>query len=88
MSGPRVEMLAAFGPYEGGWRDGEFHNPEGLASDSKGNFWVADETNHRVQLISPEGQMLQKIGAVDQAMAVHAPGTAPGQFDMIRPVCV
>ena len=29
MSGPRVEMLAAFGPYEGGWRDGEFHNPGG-----------------------------------------------------------
>ena len=87
MNGPRVEMLAAFGPYKGGWRDEEFHNPEGLASDSKGNFWVADETNHRVQLISPEGQMLQKIGVVDQAGRPRA-GTAPGQFDMIRPVCV
>ena len=86
MSGPRVEMLAAFGPYEGGWRDGEFHNPEGLASDSTGNFWVADETNHRIQLISPEGKMLQKIGAVDHNGRPRA-GTATGQFNMIRPVC-
>ncbi len=33
---PRIEMLDALGCYEGGWKDGEFHNPEGLASDSAG----------------------------------------------------
>ena len=87
MSGLRVEMLASFGPYEGGWRDGEYHNPEGLSSDNSGNFWVADETNHRVQLISPEGRMLQKIGAIDQNGRPRE-GTAPGEFNNIRGVCV
>ena len=87
MSGPRVEMLAAFGPYEGGWRDGEFHNPEGLASDSDGNIWVCDETNYRIQLLSPEGRMLRKIGAVGRNGRPKG-GTAPGQFWMIRGVAV
>jgi hypothetical protein len=87
MSGPRVEMLAAFGPYEGGWRDGEFHNPEGLASDSDGNIWVCDETNYRIQLLSPEGRMLRKIGAVGRNGRPRG-GTAPGQFWMIRGVAV
>ena len=87
MSGPRVEMLNSFGPSDGGWGDGEYHNPEGLASDSKGNFYVADETNHRVQKVSPEGQMLWKVGAVDKYGRPRS-GTAPGQLRMIRGVCL
>lgn len=85
MSGPRVELLSKFGPYEGGWRDGEFHNPEGLASDSKGNIYVDDETNHRVQKLDPEGKMLWKTGAVGPDGRPRS-GTAPGQFMMHRGV--
>lgn len=87
MREPRVELLNRFGPFEGGWRDGEFHNPEGLASDSQGNIYVADETNHRVQRISPDGQMLWKIGAVDTTGRPRA-GTAVGEFMMHRGVAV
>ena len=87
MSGARAEMLAAFGPYEGGWREGEYHNPEGLASDSQGNIYVADETNHRVQKVDPDGRFLWKVGAVDAYGRPRA-GTAPGQFNMIRGVAI
>lgn len=85
MSGPRVELLAAFGPYDGGWRDGEFHNPEGLASDSRGNLFVADETNHRVQKVDSDGKMLWKVGGVGPNGRPRA-GTAIGEFMMHRGV--
>ena len=87
MSGPRFEMRGKFGPYEGGWRDGEFHNPEGLACDSDGNIYVADEMNHRVQKLDPDGRMLSKIGAIG-ADGRPRPGTAAGQFKMHRAVHV
>ena len=87
MSGPRVEMLGRFGPYDGGWRDGEFHNPEGLASDSQGNVYVADEFNHRVQKLDPNGRMLWKVGAIGKDGRPRT-GTAPGQFGMFRGVCI
>ena len=87
MGGPRFEMLARFGPYEGGWQDGEFHNPEGLACDSDGNIYVADEMNHRVQKLDPDGRVLWKIGAIG-ADGRPRPGTAAGQFKMHRAVHV
>src|SRR5579872_3223365 len=86
MSGPRLELLRRFGTFAGGREDAEFHNPEGLSSDSSGNFYVADETNHRVQKIDPEGRMIWKVGAVDPDGRPF-PGTAPGQFNMLRGVC-
>ena len=87
MSGPRVELLGRFGPYEGGMRDGEFHNPEGLASDSKGNILVADETNHRVQKIDTEGRMLWKVGATGPDGRPR-PGTGPAEFNWHRGMAV
>lgn len=87
MRGPRVELLDAFGPREGGRLPGQFHNPEGLASDSLGNIFVADETNHRVQQMSPAGAPLRSLGAVDRdGQPRH--GTATGQFFMFRGVGV
>ena len=87
MNDPRIELLSALGPYEGGWRLGEFHNPEGLASDSKGDLYVADETNHRVQKISPDGEPLWVMGAVGPDGRPRY-GTAPGQFFMFRGVAL
>ncbi len=84
---PRIEMLDALGCYEGGWKDGEFHNPEGLASDSAGNLYVADETNHRVQKIDQYGKLIFKIGGVGLD-GRPVGGTAPGEFLMHRAVCV
>ncbi len=87
MSDARVELLGALGPYDGGWRPGEFHNPEGLASDSQGNIFVADETNHRVQKISPDGEPLWAVGGTGPDGRPRF-GTAPGQFYMFRGVAV
>ena len=87
MSGPRVELLDALGPSEGGWRPGEYHNPEGLASDRHGNILVADETNHRVQKISPDGKPLWAAGAKGPD-GRPSPGTAAGQFFMFRGIAV
>jgi len=87
MIGPRIELLAAFGPYEGGWHPGEFHQPEGLASDSQGNLYVADETNHRVQKITADGEPLWAASAVGPDGKPQL-GTAAGQFFMLRGVAV
>jgi tripartite motif-containing protein 71 len=87
MSGPSAELLAKFGPFEGGYGDGEFHNPEGLACDSQGNIYVADETNHRIQKVDPNGTPLWKRGAVGPDGRPR-PGTAPGEFMMHRGVAI
>jgi DNA-binding beta-propeller fold protein YncE len=87
MGEAQVELLDRFGPFAGGWQDGAFHNPEGLASDSGGNIYVADETNHRVQKLSPDGQMLWKVGGVDGDGRPRA-GTAIGEFMMHRGIAV
>ena len=87
MSTPRAEMLAVLGPWEGGWREEEYHNPEGLASDSQGNIYVSDETNHRIQKLDPDGNFLWKVGAVDVYGRPRS-GTAPGQFNMMRGVAI
>ena len=87
VTGPGVELLSAFGPKRGGRLPGQFHNPEGLASDSRGRILVADETNHRVQRISPDGEPLWSLGAVG-ADGRPRHGTAPGQFFMFRGIGV
>jgi len=87
VTGPRVELLDAVCPRPGGQLLGQFHNPEGPASDSQGNIFVADETNHRVQQISSDGTPLWSLGALDPDGRPRY-GTAPGQFFMVRGVGV
>lgn len=36
--------------------NGEFHSPADIASDAKGNLYVADRGNHRVQILGPDGR--------------------------------
>ncbi len=87
VTGPAIELLSAFGPKQGGHLPGQFHNSEGLASDSRGRILVADETNHRVRRISPDGEPLWSLGAVG-ADGRPRHGTAPGQFFMLRGIGV
>ncbi|MBI4378159.1 MAG: SBBP repeat-containing protein [Nitrospinae bacterium] len=37
-----------------GTGDGQFNHPVGIAVDSSGNVYVADEYNHRIQKFSPQ----------------------------------
>lgn len=51
--------------------DGEFDCPGGIAIDGDGRVYVADQTNHRVQVFDAAGAFLFKWGAY---------GNEPGQF--------
>jgi tripartite motif-containing protein 71 len=42
--------------------DGEVQSPEAMAIDAKGNIYVADGSNHRVQKFDPSGKFLLKWG--------------------------
>jgi tripartite motif-containing protein 71 len=53
-------------------KPGEFRAPAGIALDDQGNVYVADQRNHRVQILSPTGQPLAQWGSR---------GSAPGQFE-------
>jgi tripartite motif-containing protein 71 len=52
----RVQLFSAAGKYLGGFESltpgtepGQFHTPHGVVLDSKGNLFVVDTQNHRVQ---------------------------------------
>jgi DNA-binding beta-propeller fold protein YncE len=50
--------------FEGGKgsEDGEFDSPTGIAVDGKGNFFVADTGNGRIEKFSPNGSFVTGIG--------------------------
>jgi len=66
-----------FGSYGGA--TGQFATPKGLAFESKGNFWVADDGNHRVQEFNSAGVYQHVIGSY---------GSEPGYFKDPKGVAV
>lgn len=62
------DSLAALGIYSGraigsrGSGPAFLKNPRGLAIDGRGNFWIADTGNDRLQKFSLEGNLLHVIG--------------------------
>jgi hypothetical protein len=54
----------------------EFAIPHGVALAADGNLLVADRENHRIQVISPNGDYLGVIGEVFRPSAIHV--TADG----------
>jgi DNA-binding beta-propeller fold protein YncE len=70
-----VGWLDTFGTKGSG--DGQFRYPSDLALDSAGNIYVADQDNHRIQKLAPDGRLLAKFGSgsLDEGQ------TAPGAFD-------
>ena len=53
--------VAQFGAYRGG--HGKLDWPEDLTIDSKGNIWIADTFNDRVQKFSATGEYLSQFGS-------------------------
>ena len=43
----------------------EFSNPQGLASDSFGNIFVAESGSHRIRKVSPFGQVSHYVGGIN-----------------------
>lgn len=62
------DALVAVGVIDGrkigqtGTEPGRLRKPHGIAVDGRGNFWVADTGNDRLQKFSLEGNLLQVIG--------------------------
>jgi uncharacterized protein (TIGR03663 family) len=50
---------------------GELSEPRGLASDARGNLYVADTKNHRIQVFDGNGQLIRQFGSQ---------GSGDGQF--------
>jgi sugar lactone lactonase YvrE len=55
----------------GGTGNGQFNFPRGIAVDAKGNIWVADGANNRVQKFNAKGEYVSKFGSL---------GSGNGQF--------
>jgi uncharacterized protein (TIGR03663 family) len=77
-----VAAARVFG--ESGSGNGQFNEPRGLAADSRGNLYVADTKNSRIQVFDPNGQFVRAIGALGSGdgqlkepcgVAVDADGT-------------
>jgi streptogramin lyase len=59
-SAPALDFLIKWGEY--GDFIGEFAFPGGIATDPRGNVYVADWGNHRIQKFTPEGDFLAEWG--------------------------
>ncbi|XP_069684438.1 E3 ubiquitin-protein ligase TRIM71-like [Periplaneta americana] len=57
---------------EEGGADGQLCRPWGVCCDAEGRIIVADRSNNRIQIFSPEGIFLHRFGSQ---------GSEPGQFD-------
>jgi sugar lactone lactonase YvrE len=66
---PCGAFLAKFGSQGGG--DGQFFDPEAIAVDRAGDFFVADSGNHRIEKFTDSGRFLRQWGGM---------GEGPGQF--------
>jgi DNA-binding beta-propeller fold protein YncE len=62
-----------------GTREGQFTVPYSVDVDSKGDVWVADRGNHRIQKFNKDGNFIFKFGTF---------GSKEGQFNNPRQVAV
>lgn len=72
----RLRFIAAFG--EEGDRPGQMRRPHAISNDGKGNLYVADTGNNRVQKFDRQGRFLSMIGGF---------GWANEQFHQPLDVC-
>ena len=57
--------------------DSQFRYPSDLALDASGDIYVADQDNHRIKKLAPDGRLIAKWGSG----SLEERQTAPGAFD-------
>ena len=62
--------LSSFG--ERGKEDGEFNFPTHISVDSKGDIYVTDALNFRVQVFNPEGKFITSIGKMGNTLGTFS----------------
>lgn len=55
------DIIKRFG--SSGTGDGQFNNPRGICSNSRGEVLIVDSNNHRIQVFSEDGQFLSAFGS-------------------------
>ncbi len=60
--------------------DARFNNPTGLTADSEGNLYVADNRNHTVRKVTPEGVVMTVAGLAGNPGSVDGTGSAARFF--------
>jgi len=70
-------VYEAFG--SSGTADGQFQKPSGIAIDSSGNIYIADNWNHRIQKLDANGKIITAWGSE---------GTGNGQFRYPRSMAI
>ena len=70
---PAAKYVSSFGTE--GTGEGQFKEPTGVARDSKGDLWVVDSGNERVQELSEEGKFILMFGKEVNKTKVEAKGT-------------
>jgi DNA-binding beta-propeller fold protein YncE len=82
-------LVARFGAHGAnglaGTGNGEFTSPRGLAEDDRGNLYVADHDNNRIQKLSPDGRFLARFGAHG---GDGTAGSGNGEFNLPRGIAV
>jgi serine/threonine-protein kinase len=92
---PEGMVTTLAGSWEDGYKDGfgpdaQFKVPASVAVDDAGNVYVADTNNHRIRLISPEGEVTTLAGPPEAGyVAGYADGpAAEARFQGPRSVAV
>ena len=55
-----------------GTKEGEFDTPHSIAADAKGNIYVADRGNRRIQVFTPDGTFVRAISVTNVPLPADA----------------
>ncbi len=69
-------QAGSFGSADGTGSAARFHNPQGVATDSSGNVYVADSFNHTIRKITPAGVVTTLAGLAGSNGSADGTGTA------------